>query len=406
MSTSLLYYHDHPLPLTLRSFLHLPFYDHSYVCTLVLSKQNMIFKVTGQLFSSPLSSPTSTLFPLDEDSRPETPSAVLRAGPSISRSRSSKTLRRFYKGSTLETPSPIPALSLEPREASLSRRRPRSSSSSKLTLAEFLRTTGPEDIDRQSRTPALRPPVNPSPPKPLQPPSASPLEAVRDANAALQGIVSAMLMRSDSDDSLDILSQFSSPSTTSTLSPEVRVDSFLDNVNWAYLSSPPAISGEDLFIRSKRSNSGSSGGTIVSSGSSEATVWGSWPTPHASAKPGQRDLSLEINVENFENEVATAFRLPPVPQSTGSVESRNLPPQPSTPTRRPRTADHTTLLVLSTKTKQAGELPKRPATTSSPPRERTWRHGTLIARNMMATDEPGRPKLDDELNRLACTSYI
>ncbi|KAG8942912.1 hypothetical protein FRC04_003312 [Tulasnella sp. 424] len=374
MSTSLLYYHDHPLPLTLRSFLHLPFYDHSYVCTLVLSKQNMIFKVTGQLFSSPLSSPTSTLFPLDEDSRPETPSAVLRAGPSISRSRSSKTLRRFYKGSTLET--------------------------------EFLRTTGPEDIDRQSRTPALRPPVNPSPPKPLQPPSASPLEAVRDANAALQGIVSAMLMRSDSDDSLDILSQFSSPSTTSTLSPEVRVDSFLDNVNWAYLSSPPAISGEDLFIRSKRSNSGSSGGTIVSSGSSEATVWGSWPTPHASAKPGQRDLSLEINVENFENEVATAFRLPPVPQSTGSVESRNLPPQPSTPTRRPRTADHTTLLVLSTKTKQAGELPKRPATTSSPPRERTWRHGTLIARNMMATDEPGRPKLDDELNRLACTSYI
>ncbi|KIO18593.1 hypothetical protein M407DRAFT_31759 [Tulasnella calospora MUT 4182] len=364
----------------------------------------MIFKVTGHLFSSPLSSPTSSVFPLTVDERPETPTAVLRAGPSILRSRSSKTLRRLYRSPAPETPPPIPVLALEPRAASLPKRRLRASSSSMLTLAEFLRTTGPEDVDRQSRARIPPPKVTPPPPKLLKSP-VTPLEAVRDANAALQDIVSAMLTRSESENSLDILSQFSSPSTVPSLSPELHAAGFHDTVNWTYLSSSPSISGDELLIRSKRINSGISEATVVSSGSSEATVWDS-SSPLAAAKPGQPDLNLEIDVENFEKEVATAFRLPQTPQPTPLAQFRTLQPPPSTPAQRPRTADHTTLLALSTKRKQAGDPTTRPGSASSPPRERTWRHGTVIAKNMMSTDALGRPKLDDELNRVACTNYI
>lgn len=118
------------------------------------------------------------------------------------------------------SPPPIPVLALEPRAASLPRRRLRASSSSMLTLAEFLRTTGPEEVDRPSKARIPLPKVTPPPPKLLESP-VSPLGAVHDANAALQDIVSAMLKRSESENSLDILSQFSSPSTAPSLSPEV-----------------------------------------------------------------------------------------------------------------------------------------------------------------------------------------
>lgn len=162
---------------------------------------------------------------------------------------------------------------------------------------------------------------------------------------------------------------------------------FLDTVNWTYLSSSPITSGDGLHIRSKR------------------IVWDSSSLP-AVTKPGQPDLKLKIDVENFEKEVATAFRLPQTPQPTPVAQFRTLQPPPSTPDQRPRTADHTTLLALSTRRKQAGDPITRPGSASSPPRERTWRHGTVIAKNIMSTDELGRPKLDDELNRVACTNYI
>ncbi|KAG8891680.1 hypothetical protein FRC00_013296 [Tulasnella sp. 408] len=173
-----------------------------------------------------------------------------------------------------------------------------------LTLAEFLRTTGPEDVDRPSKSRIPPPKVTPPPSKLLESP-VSPLEAVRDANAALQDIVSAMLKRSDSENSLEILSQFSSPSTAPSLSPEVHAAGFLDTVNWTYLSSSPITSGDGLHIRSKRVYSVVSEATVVSSGSSEVTVWDS-SSPLAVTKPGQPDLNLEIDVENFEKEVATA----------------------------------------------------------------------------------------------------
>ncbi|KAG8928826.1 hypothetical protein FRC01_005302 [Tulasnella sp. 417] len=253
-----------------------------------------------------------------------------------------------------------------------------------------------QNVTEILQRPGIRDVTSP-PPKLLGSP-VSPLEAVHDANAALQDIVSAMLTRSESENSLDVLSQFSSPSTAPSLSPEVHAASFLDPVNWAYLSSSPPVSGENMLVRSKRINSMMSGATMVSSGSSESTIWDS-SSPPAAAKSSQLDPSLEINVESFEKEVATAFRLPQTPQPPPRAQFTNLQPPPSTPPQRPRTADHTTLLALSTRRKQAGEAVARPATLSSPPRERTWRHGTVIAKNMMSTDELGRPKLDDELNR-------
>ncbi|KAG8991309.1 hypothetical protein FRB90_001401 [Tulasnella sp. 427] len=262
-----------------------------------------------------------------------------------------------------------------------------------LSLAEFLRTTGPEDVPELRKRTCVPPiPVKMSvpPPKPLLPPAA-PLEAVHDANAALQDLVTAMLTRSDSQNSLDVLSQWSSPSSTVNLSPEVRAADFLDHVSWSYISPPAKISTtssrDELLMRSKRSNSGASQSTITSTGSSEDTLW----DPSSPSKTSQTSPSIDVEAEDHDDD-----------------DSVGLSPSPSTPTRRPKTADHATLLALSAKQKQSEGLPipKRPVTATSLPREKAWRHGTFIARNMMSKDELGRPRLDDELNRLACASYL
>ncbi|KAG8978262.1 hypothetical protein FRB90_008520 [Tulasnella sp. 427] len=259
------------------------------------------------------------------------------------------------------------------------------------------------------------------PPKPLLPPAA-PLESVHNANAALQDLVTAMLTRSDSQNSLDVLSQWSSPPSTANMSPEVRAAEFLDHMNWSYLSSPAKISTsssrDELLMRSKRSNSGASEATITSTGSSENTLW----DPSSPSKSSQPSSSMDVTVEDLNDDDSVGSHSPETPKQVSSAQfdspspfrspssslHDSLSPTTSTPTRRPKTADHATLLALSAKQKLSEELPvpKRPVTATSLPREKAWRHGTFIARNMMSKDELGRPRLDDELNRLACASYL